>query len=65
MLMDFKTRGNILATVQGTLHTMNTGIVRQMCCSEEPNCSPDDILNGKSILVNFPPSAWGAAGTLI
>jgi hypothetical protein len=65
VLMDFRTRGNILATVQGTLHTMNTAIFRQMCCSEQPNCSPDDILNGKSILVNFAPSAWGAAGTLI
>jgi hypothetical protein len=29
-LMDLRTRGNILATTQGTLHTMNTGIVREM-----------------------------------
>ena len=63
-MMDSKTRGNILAGVQGTLHTMNTGIVREMC-SGETNVSPQDILNGKFVLVNFSPSAWGAAGLLI
>jgi len=63
-LMDGKTRGNILAGVQGTLHTMNTGIVREMC-SGETNCSPEDVLAGKWILVNFSGSAWGAAGLLI
>ena len=63
-LMDHKTRGNILAGVQGTLHNMNTGIVREMC-SGETNFSPTDILAGKWLLVNFAPSAWGAAGQLI
>ena len=63
-MMDSKTRGNILAGVQGTLHTMNTGIVKEMV-SSETNCSPADVLKGKWILVNFPPSAWGAAGLLI
>src|SRR5205807_861237 len=29
-MMDAKTRGNILAGVQGTLHTMNTCVVREM-----------------------------------
>lgn len=63
-MMDAKTRGNILAGVQGTLHVMNTGIVRQMC-SGATTCSPADVLAGKWILVNFAPSAWGAAGLLI
>ena len=63
-LMDSKVRGNTLAGVQGSLHTMNTGIVKEMV-SGEMNCSPVDVLNGKWILVNFPPSAWGAAGLLI
>ncbi len=63
-MMDAKTRGNILAGVQGTLHVMNSGIVREMC-SGETNCSPADVLNGKWLLINFPPSTWGAAGHLI
>jgi hypothetical protein len=63
-MMDAKTRGNILAGVQGTLHTMNTGIVREMV-SRGTNCSPADILGGKWVLVNFPPSTWGATGLLI
>jgi hypothetical protein len=63
-LMDAKTRGNILAGVQGTLHTMNTGIVREMV-SGATTCSPADVLAGKWVLVNFPPSTWGAAGQLI
>jgi len=63
-VMDLKTRGNILAGVQGTLHTMNTGIVREMC-SGATNVSPADILAGKWVLVNFPPSTWGQAGLLI
>jgi hypothetical protein len=63
-LMDVKTRGNILAGVQGALFTLNTGIVKEMC-SGETNCSPADVLAGKWVLVNFPPSAWGATGLLI
>jgi hypothetical protein len=63
-MMDSKTRGNILAGVQGTLHTMNTGIVREMV-SGGTNCSPQDVLDGKWLLVNFPPTTWGATGLLI
>lgn len=63
-LMDKKTLGNILAGMQGTLFTMNTGIVREMV-SSATNCSPQDVLAGRWILVNFPPSTWGAAGLLI
>ena len=63
-LMDPKTRGNILAGVQGTLHVMNSGIVREMV-SGVTNCSPDNVLRGKWVLVNFPPASWGATGQLI
>jgi hypothetical protein len=63
-MMDKDTRGNILAGVQNTLHTMNTGLVREMI-SGTPNCSPQDILDGKWIFINFPPSVWGDAGRLI
>lgn len=63
-MMDHRTRGNILAGVQGTLHTMNTGIVREMA-SGVTNCSPDDVLAGKWVVVNFPPSRWGATGLLL
>jgi hypothetical protein len=34
-------------------------------CSGTTNCSPQDVLNGKWILVNFPPSHWGQTGLLI
>ena len=64
VLMDAKTRGNVLAGVQGTLHTMNTGIVREMVCGET-NVSPADVLAGKWVLVNFPVSSFGQAGLLI
>ena len=64
VLMDTKTRGNILAGVQGTLFTMNTGIVKEMVCGET-NCSPTDILGGKWLVCNFAPSSFGQAGLLI
>ncbi len=43
---------------------MNTGLAREMV-SGATNCSPEDVLAGKWILVNFPPSSWGATGQLI
>ena len=63
-IMNVKTRGNILAGVQGSLFPMNTSIVREMT-SGATNCSPQDALNGKWILVNFPPSVWGHTGLLL
>jgi hypothetical protein len=63
-MMDAKTRGNILAGVQGTLHVMNTGLVREMV-SGSTDCSPLDVLAGRWILVNTPASSLGAAGLLI
>ena len=62
--MDPKTRSNGLAGVMNILHTFNTGLVREMV-SGETNCSPDDILDGKWILLNFPPSSWGEIGAFI
>ena len=62
--MDPKTRSNGLAGVMNILHTFNTGLVREMA-SGETNCSPDDVLDGKWVLVNFPPSAWGEVGSFI
>jgi len=62
--MDPKTRSNGLAGVMNILHTFNTGLVREMV-SGETNCSPDDILDGKWILLNFPPSTWGEVGAFI
>jgi hypothetical protein len=62
--MDPKTRSNILAGVMGILHVYNTGQVKEMV-SGHTNCSPDDILAGRWVLVNFPPSAWGAVGSFI
>ena len=46
ILMDARTRGNILAGVQGTTHIMNIGIVRETVCGET-NVTPADILAGK------------------
>jgi hypothetical protein len=46
------------------LHTLNSGIVREMV-GGETNCSIDEILNGKWMLINFPPSVWGAVGKLL
>ena len=62
--MDGKTRSNGLAGVMNILHPFNTGIVADIM-SGESNCSPDDILNGKWILVNFPVSTWGEVGAFI
>ena len=62
--MDGKTRSNVLAGVMGMLHVYSTGIVREMV-SGETNVSPADILAGKWVLVNFPPSNWGAIGLLV
>ena len=61
---DPKTRANVLAGVLGILSVYASGIVRAMV-SGETNVSPDDILAGKWVLVDFPPSAWGVAGSFI
>jgi hypothetical protein len=61
--MDPKTRSNGLAGVMNILHPFNTGLVADMV-SGETNCSPDAILNGRWVLVNFPP-AGGTANAFV
>jgi len=61
---DPKTRSNVLAGVMGILSVYASGMCRQMI-SGETNVSPDDILAGKWVLVDFPPSAWGVVGSFI
>jgi hypothetical protein len=63
-VMDGKTRSNGLAGLMNILHTFNTGLVREMM-SGASNCSPDDALKGKWILVNTAPSALGAEGAFM
>ena len=62
--MDAKTRSSGLAVVMNLLHVFNSGIVKEMV-GGKTNVSPDDILAGKWVLVNFPPSTWGAVGNFI
>ncbi|HZL38106.1 MAG TPA: TraM recognition domain-containing protein, partial [Tepidisphaeraceae bacterium] len=59
-----KTRSSILAGVMGVLHVFNTGIVRELV-STVTNVTPADMFEGKWILVNLPPAAWGDIGKFI
>jgi hypothetical protein len=59
-----RTRSSILTYVMKILHVFNTGLAKEMI-AEGTNVSPDDILKGKWVLVNFPPSSFGAVGSLI
>jgi type IV secretory pathway TraG/TraD family ATPase VirD4 len=59
-----KTRSSILAGVMGVLHVFNTGIVRELV-STATNVTPNDMFEGKWILVNMAPAAWGDIGKFI
>lgn len=59
-----KTRSGILACILDKLFYFNSGIGRE-ALSTETTCSPDDLLRGKSILVNYPPSELGDSGALV
>lgn len=59
-----KTRSGIRAHCMGLLHVYNVGLVREKI-SAGTTVSPRDILNGKWVFVNFPPSQYGAAGVLL
>jgi hypothetical protein len=63
--MDPRTRGNGMAGVMNILHTFCTGIVREMVASDEPNVTPDAVLQGQWLVVDFAPSEWHAVGSLI
>eukprot|EP00456_Euglypha_rotunda_P044376 TRINITY_DN34_c0_g1_i11.p1 TRINITY_DN34_c0_g1~~TRINITY_DN34_c0_g1_i11.p1 ORF type:complete len:429 (+),score=70.53 TRINITY_DN34_c0_g1_i11:1018-2304(+) len=59
-----KTRSSILAGVTALLHVFNTGIVRSLV-SGETNVSPDDMFNGKFVLVDMSPSEFGEVGSFV
>ena len=59
-----KTRSSILTGVMGILHVFNMGVVRELV-STTTNCSPDDMLVGKWIIVNMAPAEWGDTGALV
>lgn len=62
--MSDKTRSSIQTSVMGLLHVFNTGQVRELC-STTTNISPDEMLKGKWILVNMPPSNYGDSGNFV
>ncbi len=62
--MDSKTRNNILTGVMGLLHTMNTGLVKELL-SGETNVSPDDLLKGKFLALNMSPVVYGDTGSAV
>lgn len=59
-----KTRSVIESSVLRLLHFFNVGIVRELC-STTTNVSPDDLLTGRSILINLPPSKYGESAKFL
>ena len=59
-----RTRSCVLAGMLNTLFYFNSGIARELI-STSTNCSPLDMLQGRSILVNCPSSEYGLSGVLI
>ncbi|HZZ78899.1 MAG TPA: type IV secretory system conjugative DNA transfer family protein [Gemmataceae bacterium] len=59
-----RTRSSIMTGVYGLLHLFNTGIVREMC-SGKSTFTPDDLLDGYSVLCNIPSSVHGEQGTIV
>lgn len=59
-----RTRSSILTGVLGILHPFNTGLVRELV-SGETNCSPDDMLARKWVLVDMSPAEWGDQGAIV
>ncbi len=59
-----KTRSSILAGVMGLLHVFNTGLVSELV-SGETNVTPDDMFNGKWVLVNMSPAEYGELGSFV
>jgi hypothetical protein len=59
-----RTRSSIATYATQIIFVFNTGMAKEMIAGDS-NVTPDAILNGKWVLVNFPPSAFGAVGSLI
>ncbi len=59
-----RTRSSILTYATQILHVFNSGMCREMV-SGETNITPDAVLNGHWMLVNFPPSTFGTVGSFI
>ncbi|HWB12940.1 MAG TPA: hypothetical protein VG826_27190 [Pirellulales bacterium] len=62
--MASKSRSGLLSTLLNTCFYFNAGIPRELM-STTTNCSPLDLLQGKSILVNCPSCEYGQSGALI
>lgn len=59
-----RTRSCVLANILNTLFYFNSGIARELL-STTTNCSPLDMFQGKSILVNCPSCEYGDSGALV
>jgi hypothetical protein len=59
-----RTRSSILTYATQILHVFNTGMCKDMVAGQT-NITPDYILQGGWVLVNFPPSTFGAVGAFI
>lgn len=59
-----RTRSSIVAGVTGILHVFNSGIARSLI-SEGTTVSPDDMFQGKWVLVDMATAKWGPAGALV
>jgi hypothetical protein len=59
-----RTKTSILITVQGLLHVMGSGVVRNMI-SSDTTLSPAMMDDGVSILVDMPGSRYGASGQFV
>ncbi len=59
-----RTRSSIVAGVTGILHVFNSGIARSLI-SEGTNVSPDDMFQGKWVIVDMSTAEWGPAGALV
>jgi hypothetical protein len=62
--MNSRTRTSVLLQATQIFHVFNTGQAKEMIAGET-SVTLDAIPNGKWVLVNFPPSAFGAVGSLI
>jgi hypothetical protein len=59
-----RTKTSIMVQVQGILHVMGSGVVRNLI-SSDTTLSPAMMDNGASILVDMPGSRYGASGQFV